>query len=62
MNSRKTSQEGAVEDKVGGAGKKDQAPISPGEGFNCFLEESIAILDGSEVQEAASSDFQQIGQ
>jgi hypothetical protein len=41
--------------------EKAQPHIPPGEGFGYFLEESIAILASSGVQEAASPDFQQIG-
>lgn len=46
----------------GGVQRKAQAPISPEEGFDYDLRETITILASSEMQEAASSDFQQIRQ
>ena len=58
----KTPSRGPVESGRRLSGGKAQAPISPGEGFGSFLGESIAILASSEVQEAASPDFHQIGQ
>ena len=58
----KSPRRSPVESGRGVSGGKAQAPISPGEGFDCFPSERIAILASSGMQEAASSDFQQIGQ
>ena len=58
----KRPRKGPVESGRGVSGGKAQARISPKGSFDCLLGESIAILAGSEVQEAAPSDFQQIGQ
>lgn len=44
------------------SGGKAQAQISPGEGFGYVFSESNAILASFGMQEAASPDFQQIGQ
>lgn len=51
-----------VEGRGGVSEEKAQAPISPREGFDCLLEESIAISTSSEMQVPSSFDFQQIGQ
>lgn len=58
----KRPRRGPVESRAGVSGGKAQARISPGEGFDSFFEENIAILASSGMQEAASSDFQQMVQ
>jgi len=59
---KKKSQEGAGRERERGVRAKSPSPNIPGEGFDWFLSESVAILAGSGVQEAASPDFQQMGQ